>query len=173
MTGPGVSTFYFDEAASGFVADVVGLFDALKAYIPAGTTITVDNVGDLIDVDTGELSGQWTDAAAGPVVTSGAGAYSQGVGLRLTWLTSGIRNGRRVRGSTFIVPVIGGAYDATGTPNTTAMTTFSNAASAYMTAIGTTGRIYSRPLPGLVGQASTITSGSVPDAVSWLRTRRT
>jgi len=173
VTGPGVSTFYWDEADTGFVTKIGAFWTALAAYLPTGMVLTTLGSGDLLDVSSGALTGTWTDGGTSTVATTGAGAYSQGVGVRASWLTSGIRNGRRVRGSTFIVPVIGSAMNTDGTPNNTAMTTFTNAAAGLVTAAASHMRVYSRPSPAGAGQQNTVISSTVVDSVSWLRTRRT
>src|SRR6187455_3059900 len=109
VTGPGVSTFYFNEIHSGFVSDVATYFNAWSTWIPTGITVTISNTGDLLDVATGQISGTWTDGGTAVATMGGAGVYAQGVGARVKWSTAGIRNGRRVRGSTFMVPTIGAA----------------------------------------------------------------
>lgn len=173
VIGPGVSTLYWDEADSGFVAKLNTFWTSLAAWIPTGIVITTQGSGDLLDVASGTLSGTWTDGGTSTVATTGAGVFSQGVGVRASWLTSGIRNGRRVRGSTFIVPIIGAAYATDGTPAGASMTAFNNAAQALVTAAASHMRVYSRPSAAGAGQQNTVISSNVSDAVSWLRTRRT
>lgn len=173
LVGPAVSTFFTDETDTGFVANIGSFWDAVKALIPAGISITTQNSGDLIDVATGALSGTWTDGSTVVVTTSAAGAFTLGAGGRVEWATSGIRNGRRVRGSTFIVPLSGGAYSNSGLINGTFQTTMNGAASALRTAMGTNFKVYSRPGPTGAGQANTVIGSDVSTAVSWLRSRRT
>lgn len=173
LVGAGVSTFYVDEADTGFTAAILALFSSCGFTLPPGTAVTVPASGDLIDVATGELSGTWTDGPGGSVSGSGSGTFSLGVGLRLVWNTSGIRNGRRVKGSTFIVPTVGGIFAADGTISNTTLSALQTGVNTFMTSMGTNLKIYSRPVPGVGGQANTVIGGVVPDAVSWLRTRRT
>jgi hypothetical protein len=173
VTGPGVSTFYFNEIHSGFVSALGAYFTAWASWIPTGTTVTIQNTGDLLDIPTGQISGTWTDGTTQVVAMTGAGVYNQGVGVRVKWNTAGIRNGRRVRGSTFMVPTIGAAQATDGTPAAAALTAWNTAVSTLVTTSVSEMVTYSRPAPALAGQASEIISGSVADAVSWLRTRRT
>ena len=173
VVGPGVSTFYWDEADSGYVAKVTAFFNAVKNIVAVGVVWTIPNTGDLIDVATGELTGSWTDGTAATVNAAQAGNYAQGVGARIRWATSGIRNGRRVRGSTFIVPLTVAAYDAGGTLSTTVIDACNTAAGTFFTGGVTQAKIWSRPVGGGGGQANTILSGQCLDQVSWLRTRRT
>lgn len=173
VVGDGVSTFYFDEAHTGFLADLHTFWAAVGIRVKVGVNFATANTGDLIDVATGELSGTWTDGSASSVSASGSGAFAQGVGARISWSTSGIRGGRRVRGSTFVVPLTVDNYDADGTLGAAYRGTFETAAANLVTAAGGNMRIYSRPGGGLPGQSNTVIGSSVKDTVSWLRSRRT
>ena len=173
MTGPGVTTFYWNEADTGFQPKVIAFFNAVKNVVAVGVTWTIPASGDLIDVATGEITGAWVDGTSSSVASAQAGNYAAGVGARIAWQTSGIRNGRRVRGSTFIVPVTVAGYDAGGTLATSVIDACNTAAGTLFTAGATGLRIWSRPGPSGAGQANTVLNGSCPDRVSWLRTRRT
>lgn len=173
VVGPGVSTFYFNEAASGFIADLTTFFQALQNFIPLTTQIRVLSSGDLIDVATGALSGTWSDGVNGTANGAGTGTYAQGVGARIRWATGGITNGRRVRGSTYIVPIISTQFDGSSGLQTSLVTNITNAANALLTAQLGDLTVYTRPAPSHPGAAHPVTSADVPDKVSWLRTRRT
>ena len=174
VTGAGVSTFYSaPTAGSGLATAVNSFFNSVKGLIPTGVQINVDTGGDLFDELTGSLLGSWGTSGTTVVTCSGAAAHSQGVGGRVVWATSGIRNGRRVRGSTFIVPISAGNWDNDGTLLAAAVTTLNTAAAALVTALGGDMRIWSRPEPGNPGVGNIVTSGACKDATSWLRSRRT
>lgn len=173
VVGGGVSTFYWNESHSGFVADLGAFWTSIGALIAAGVTITTENTGDLIDVETGAISGSWTDGSTSIVNSGGTSTYAAGVGLRIRWATGGIRNKRRVRGSTFVVPIGTACYDAQGTIANANLTTAGNAAGALFAASEGNMRIYSRPVAGSGGAASTVLNFTIPDKVSWLRSRRT
>lgn len=173
VTGEGVSTFYFDEAHTGFVADLTTWFTQLAVIVPTVVTFRIEPTGDLIDIPTGELSGTWTDGSVGIVNSSSAQAFAAGVGLRIQWPTSGIRNGRRVKGSTFIVPITSNLYAVDGSIADATIAAQTTAVNAFMTATGANMRIYSRPTDTDPGQANTVLGASVLDRVSWLRSRRT
>ncbi len=174
VTGPGLSTFYFDEAWGGNkVTALATFFNDIKAFFPTGITWTIPGDGDLINDATGELAGTWTESGATTVTSTAAGNHAQGVGARVVWRTATIRGGRRVRGSTFLVPLVVNAYDSQGTISSAAMTTLTAAVDAFVTTTAGGLVIWSRPRPALAGDAVPVTSGSVPDAVSWLRSRRT
>jgi len=173
VVGAGVSTFYFDEAYSGFVAAVQAFWVAVAARVPAVVTWRTENSGDLIDVATGDLTGTWTDGSGSTVNSSGSGVYAAGCGMRIRWATSGIRNGRRVRGSTFVVPLLGAGYAVDGTIDSTYLTSISNAAGTLRSTTAGNMYIYSRPGPAGAGQRNLVVSHDAPDTVSTLRTRRT
>jgi len=173
VIGGGVSTFYFDEAHTGFVADLHNFWAALGIRVKTGVTWTTAPTGDLIDVATGELSGTWTDGVISIVNASSANNYAAGVGARISWPTSGIRNGRRVKGSTFVVPLTTDCYEADGTIGAAYLGTIQTAATNLLAASAGNQRVYSRPAPSLSGQANTVIDAVAPDKVSWLRSRRT
>lgn len=173
VTGGGVSTFYFDAAATGFVANLRTFFDGMKSVIAGGVTWTFPGQGDVIDSATGEITGTWTEATPADVNSSGIGVHAQGVGARVTWGTAAIRNGRRVRGSTFLVPLTAGCYADDGTIETGILTLMRGVVSSAITDFDGAARIYSRPDGTQAGAGAAILSGTVPDRVSWLRSRRT
>lgn len=173
VTGPGLSTFYFAEAGSGFTAALSTFWQAVDAYIPIGVTVTVPSTGDLLDIATGDLTGTWSDAASGPGTGAGFGAFPAGVGARITWPTSGIVGGRRVVGSTFLAPLVNSVFGTDGTLDSTFLTAILTPVGALWSGAGYDMMIWSRPVPGRAGEASEVIDGTVPDKVSWLRSRRT
>lgn len=175
VVGPGLSTFYGDEGSGGLDPDdFLAFFDAIKSLLPAGTTITVPDGGDLLSDTSGTLGGSWSTPGSGGVVVGTANdVFAGGVGARAIWRTSGVVAGRRVNGATFLAPLRAGAYQADGTINGTDLATLDGAASALASAAGAGFVVWSRPAPGRVGSMHAVISGSVPDKVSWLRSRRT
>lgn len=173
VVGPGLSTFYFAEAGSGWMSSLGTAFTAIVNQFPVGITWSAQNTGDLIDVATGELTGSWTDGVGFSVNATATGLYAQGVGARCKWRTSGIRGGRRVYGSTFLLPLIGSAYDTQGTIVTGNLNGLQAAMNGIVTASGHELGIWSRPNATGPGQFSPVTSGEVPDQISWLKSRRT
>jgi hypothetical protein len=95
-----------------------------------------------------------------------------GVGARVRWATNGIRNGRHVVGTTFLVPLASSAYTTTGFLATANSSALDAAAEALIVAAPL--YIVSRPSAAVPAGASNIVIGStVPLEVSWLRSRRT
>jgi hypothetical protein len=177
VVGPGVTTLYFDEAGSGFVANAAQIWVSLAAMFPSTITWTTPNNGDLIDIATGELTGTWTDGTTVTTVGTSVSQYAAGVGARIKWHTGGIRNGRRVTGSTFLVPLDGNKYDAQGTIGAAHLATMVTTATSVIGSAGNALCVYSKPGVDkngnpLAGQSSVVTVASVPDVVSWLRSRR-
>lgn len=150
-----------------------GLLDAVKGLIPSGTNILVPNGGDVIDETSGTLTGSWGTSGGTTITGTGSSAFPGGVGARVVWETDAIRGGRRVRGSTFIVPLINSAYENNGTLSSAGMTALQNGIDAFMVQVPTQARVWSRPRPGLVGAGVQVARGVAPDKVSWLRSRRT
>jgi len=170
---PGLSVFYSDS--SSVVATVVALkalFTATAGNHPASLTWQFPTSGDEFDDTNGQLTGSWTGGAGGSVVSSGgAGSYAAGVGYRMTWSTNGIAGGRRVKGSTFFIPMLGSLYESNGTISNAVVTNMTAAAATFIAA-GTT-FIWHRPSPGgSNGVSFPVLSGAVPDKVSTLRSRR-
>ena len=168
-----MSVFHFGAGSTSASATVKGYFDTLKSFIPNGVTITVPNTGDTINEATGEIDGVWTASGGGTVTsTGGAGAWVAGVGMRSVWVTGGITRGRRVRGSTFVVPLIAAAYDTDGTLTSGAQSALTTA-NTFMGVDATFG-VYTRPSPAASNGAFHVALAELaPDRVSWLRSRRT
>jgi hypothetical protein len=172
IPGGGLSTFYATTTGSGFPAGVKSFFTAFAHRIPTGVTWTVPTFGDLIEDSTGALAGSWSEpSGGGQVASSGTAAHAAGVGTRVVWQTGGIHNGRRVKGSTFIVPLSQGVYDTSGTIDSLVLADIQQGVNTLLTAVPNL-RILSKARPGFPGASSAITAGTVPDKVSWLRSRR-
>lgn len=174
MTGGGISTFYSDPAdGTPVLSSLVTFFTAIKGLFPSGITWTIPDGGDLLNPANGELTGTWSESGGGQVTSSGgSGAYAAGVGARVVWRTAAVRGGRRVRGSTFLCPLIASQYESNGTLANAAVSTMEGAAQTLIaTATGIV--VWSRPRPALAGAMVPISSAVVPDKVSWLRSRRT
>lgn len=172
VEGPGVSVMHFPDSRTPLtLTSAVNSFFAVAAVlVPEGTTIRVPAGGDVIDPATGELTDTWGGSGGTTHDGDAEGAYAGGVGLRCVWTTAAIRGGRRVRGSTFIVPIGAVNYDTDGTIFNDVVTTLQTAAGSLVTANLV---VWSRPRPGLAGAEVPTESAVVPDRVSWLRSRRT
>jgi hypothetical protein len=157
-------------------------WDDIKAYLPNELSLTVSPVVDQYNEVNGELTHTITAATPPTVVlgTSTAG-YLGGAGGKVQWNTANIVNGRRVRGSTYIVPIAAGAMDTDGTIVTLAVTTINTAASTMISTLQTADLfpvVWSRPLKdedGNItrdGARNTITTGTMVEKSAILRGRR-
>lgn len=174
VVGPGLSTFYVTTTGPATLhGDVAAFFNSIKGNFPSGLQWTIPNTGDLIEDTTGALAGSWSESG-GPstVAATGTANYVAGAGMRVSWTTGGIFRGRRVKGSTFLCPMLNGLFTSDGTIDNTVVSTTQTAAAALLTAQPTL-CIFSRPVDTTPGTHSVVTSALAVDKVSWLRSRRT
>lgn len=169
---PGVSTFYALPAATTACTDLRTFFEAIKAYFHTSLTITVPTNGDSIESTTGALTGGWSRTSGAPTAGSSSADWAAGVGCRVQWNTTGILRGRRVKGATFLAPMQVGLFDSNGTLKSAAFTVINGAAGTL--AATTSLIVWSRPSTpgGSDGAYSTITTATLPDRVTSLRSRR-
>lgn len=172
VVGDGLSVLYFRSAATT-VAPVLSFFSSVANKFPAELSWTVPGEGDVIDEATGTIVSGWSLPGGGVQPASGTDTrYAAGVGARAVFGSASVVAGRRVRGSMFLVPLEGYCYDNSGSLDATN-------ASQIQTALNTlqatdTLVIWSRPITGVrAGSFHTITSMTIPDKVTTLRTRRT
>jgi hypothetical protein len=186
--GPGLTQMALLGAAGGewnpsatqaAVNAVRAFWDGQKANLPDELKLNVLPVIDVYDTVSGDLTASYV-AGTVPVTVqgTGAGGYAGGVGVKLTWNTGQIRNGRRVRGSTFIVPIISGLFSTTGTVTGAVQTTISTAGQSLISALNAAGTplaVWSRPFNGpnpRVGFATEVIQGVCSSKSAILRGRR-
>lgn len=169
---PGLSTFYLTDVATPDLSAVTAFFNSIKAFFPSGLSWDVPNGGDKIDSATGELTGSWSGINGGVVAASGSGAYAAGTGAYIIWRTAGIVGGRRLQGRTFLCPLTAGQYEADGTLNNTNRATIQTAGNTFLATLQF--NVWHRPSPSAPsgGAISAVTSASVLDRVTSLRSRR-
>lgn len=177
---PGFNVFHFQkpEGIEGThaqeAADAVAAFYGGMTQILAGApSIRVQSGVERIDELTGRIENIDTITPPAAVKGSSAGGYSGVSGAVVHWLTDGVKNGRRVRGRTFLVPLTGTMYDPDGTLTNVAVTSASTAATTLL------GKpldfvVWSRPSgPGASdGSIHPIVAARVPDKAAVLRSRR-
>jgi hypothetical protein len=173
---PGYTVLHFngapDNTAAGILAESVhDFFLAIANRLPGDATINFPGEMTLHD-DLGTLVGAVPVTPVPAVVeATGIGAYAAPTGARVTWETGTIVGGRRLRGRTFIVPMVAGSYDLTGTILETTITQIELAANTLVsesTALGHPLVVWS-PTGASV---SPVTAGIVPDQATVLRSRR-
>lgn len=154
---------------------------AIKAELPPSASVKVQSTADIVSTagDTlGTLPGAVFGTSPG---TSATTTYAAGVGARIRWITGGMKRGRHVTGTTFIVPLPTSAYEANGTLTSGIITALQTAATDLIANLTTDGiplLVWSRPeeasedWPAFDGDVSVVTGASITDKVAWLRTRK-
>jgi len=174
--GPGVSTFYSTSGVPDH-AVLANFFSAIKSYIPLDVTFQVENGGDTIDAENGDLIGAWGVGTSGPIVCTGGTLYAAPVGLMIKWDTGTITGGHRLRGKTYLVPAESSCFDTTGQVNSTVLGAVSSAAQSYVTT-ATGAVIWNRPRdatatkPAHTGGTAALISGTCSPKAAVMRSRR-
>jgi hypothetical protein len=158
--GPGLTQLAVEQVTSSFgpfsaaesqaaVNAVRAFWDGVKTYLPDEITLTVSPVVDVYLNNNGNLAWSSTAASApASVVGVATVAYSMPAGLKVNLNTGVIRNGRRVRGSIFIVPAAA-AQTTGGLALGAARTAVNTAGATLLASLATAGLklvVWSRPL---------------------------
>jgi hypothetical protein len=178
--GQGVSTLYVkrDDAATPVAGDVGDaltrlrlFFENTSEWLPNDVTVSFPTSVDLIDPGTGSLT-QTLTSSTSPANITGAltTAWANGVGSRVIWETGTVFQGRRFRGSTYLVPY-GGVFDTDGTLSSTATSDLLTNATALLTNLATDGLELHVWSPKFL-QSRKVTSARVTDKAVVLRSRR-
>lgn len=176
---PGYSNFYF-AGGGGLISDanqiagrVADAFDQVVASLAPNTTITIEPEAAIIDSDTG-ITADYRNITEIPAMKAGpSGTYAGPAGGVINWRTNDLRNGRRIRGRTFLVPLNNTSFDSTGTLSPGALVDLNNFADTLRaTDFDSELGVWSRPTGGAGGVFATVSSHSVPDMVAVLRSRR-
>lgn len=165
------------DMANEIVTRMNTFITGIRNYIPQAVSMQALADVEAIDQPTGEL----LSVVTGTTVAAQAGAatstatWAAPVGAVISWQTSQIVRGRRLRGRTFLVPCSSTAFQTDGTIDSTVLTTFGNAATGLRTA-GTLTElvVYSRPTgPGATdGTGGVVNAHRIPDMAAVLRSRR-
>lgn len=181
VTGPGVTTFYADDAAS-MVPLIQAGFATMQGRLPSPVTWQFPDSGNILDDTDGAIAGAWGPIGAvsniGGVDSS---AYTDVAGACIRWHTNGLVRRHRVVGRTFIVPLGGTCWSTGGDINSSALATLRAAASAMITTGGHSLLVWSRPVytgtgPTRVllhpGQSFPVITATISDVPAILRSRR-
>lgn len=182
---PGYSKFSFMPLADDTARNAAGsalrtFFVAVAAYLPNGTTISIQPMVDNLDTVTGDLIGSLPmSSVPSPVVsTVAAAAYVGGSGFVVTWAAAGVFNGRRIRGRTFVVPAVG-CFESDGTITAICRSNVEGAGTALIAGAGQDLAVWNRqytkttpPVP-IAGDVRIASSATVKDMAAQLRSRRT
>lgn len=180
MGAPGYTNFHFTDLSAdpGPVparAATSAFFNAISPLLPAEVNWISEGEVAVIDESTGMVT-DYVMAEPNPTPGRGgaSGGYSAASGAVVTWNTAGVRNGRRVRGRTFLVPLGGNSYQMDGTLTTSAIGTINDAAEELVGESGFESGfcIYSRPSASGPGGVFPVIGFRVPDMAAVLRSRR-
>jgi hypothetical protein len=183
--GPGYTNLYFTDISGptsvdqtlvdSAVSKTDAWLSAFRPSIPNSISTGVSATVEAVDETTGALVGFFTGTPAAAAVGTGGTTYSAPSGAVISWYTSTVRNGRRIRGRTFMVPLATAAYESDGSLLGTRITTW-NAATATLIATGAVAElgVWSRPsTPGASdGDWALVTSFRIPDMAAILTSRR-
>lgn len=177
--GPSMSTFHFQassELSAQAAADNVrAFFNAITGYIPNEVTIAFDTEVTTMDTATGQLTGSIPVTAPPTVTGDDTGPWAGGSGFRVVWATGAIVAGRRVRGSTFLVPAAGQDFTTGGVPSSAARSAINSAAQTLIDAgAGDSAelQVWSRPRPGRPGSVHNVVSATLSPLPATLRGRK-
>lgn len=187
--GPGLSTFYFADAASS-QGDLHAFLTAVSGSLPNDVTLTIQPGGDVIEDTTGALTAVWAGTFQAPITPAGSViGYAAPVGMLHRWETLTIRAGSRLRGRTYLVPVRSDAYQDDGTILSAVLAGQVGAASTFVGAVTPNLLVWQRPraasaayvdghgkshkaLASRLGSSAVVVTSSMPDKVVVLRSRR-
>lgn len=162
--------------ATAAINKVATFFGAMTELLPAAARLQIQREVDVLESTTGELlmTLNYTgtlNAIAGTAAASVAGP----AGAVVNWRTGNVRNGRRIRGRTFLVPLAVSAYEVNGTLLASAQNTIQSAATALIDNTGNPDLgVWARPSGPTATDGIWVlaTGASVPDMVAVLRSRR-
>lgn len=177
---PGYTTLFFDDS-TGTAQQAVDITRAFlntcagtsQVMLPTGITINGPSAVDTIEPGTGSLVNSTPVSQPAVIVGAGTGAYAAAAGACVSWLTSAIVNGHRVRGRTFLVPLSVSAFDTSGTLSSTLITAINSAVTTLLAASPEL-LVWRRPVSQAAGGGGThpVLVGKVTDKAAVLTSRR-
>lgn len=184
LGGPGYTNLHFRDFSEGTVSQAVidgsisktdAWLSAWTGLIPAGVSFVINKTVEILNAENGQLERY---AAGTPVATrvgTSAGKYAAGSGACINWYSNVVKNGRRIRGRTFMVPLGDYALSTNGTIDDPRLVGMQDATTLLMNATSQ-GRlgIWSRPsapgaTDGIWAEAQTF---RINDKLAQLRSRR-
>lgn len=177
---PGYSVLHFSGIGGGGSDAVQPAVDAARSFFQGLTTdlpntvrIRIQPNVDILDENNGDLVGYATATAPEQVAGLQPGPFAGVAGACITWTTGDVRNGRRVRGRTFLVPLSAQAYEGDGTLNSATITRLNAAATALRNTTPVL-QVFARPSAkgASDGFGATVTGHRLSDKAAILRSRR-
>ena len=177
---PGYTNLHFDAPTDHTQAAAQACYDAASGFageiastIPNAVSITTEGGVEVLEQTNNQLITVYSATTVSPAKGIQTGGYSSATGAVITWETGEVKNGRRVRGRTFIVPLSAAYYEADGTLSAGVITDLQNAAAA-LSGGGFNFGILSRPtaVGATDGSFHTVSSGRIADKTAILTSRR-
>jgi len=179
---PGVTTMYlrnrsgsaWSAIASQLIQQVADAWDEALALFPTYFHYAVDSEVQVISAETGLMVETHTGTPVSGVGTANMGWGPSAAGVLVRYYTAGINNGKRVKGSNYLVPVAIAAADTDGK----VASTYLGYAQAFADSISQTGTygqlvVYSRKSSiNANGSAYDVTEATAQDSFTILRSRR-
>lgn len=185
---PGLSTFYFADAAASQSA-LTTFLNAIKGLLPPDVTLTIEPGGDVLNDANGVLTASWAGTLQTPVSGTGGAPHAGPAGMITRWETATIRAGSRLRGRTYLVPTTADVFDNPGNILPSQVSILAAASSTFVGAVTPNLLVWQRPrlartaytdghghvhkaLAARDGSSAVVISSSVPNIAAVLRSRR-
>lgn len=177
---PGYTNLHFAAPTEPTQAGAQAAYDAAADFagniisaVPSAVSITTEGGVEVVEQTTNELMTVFSATTRTASKGLQTGGFASSTGACIVWETGEVRNGRRVRGRTFVVPLAGVYYDTDGTLTSGVITDLQQAATA-LAGGGFSFGILARPT--VTGAADggfyTVSSGRISDKSAVLRSRR-
>jgi hypothetical protein len=156
-----------------------GVWQGVHANMPFGYTVTTNPAVEIREVDTGAPDDVQQLTAIPAVVTgSDTGHYAAGVGVRVNWKSSSVRNRRFMRGATLLVPLVSDTFTTGGVVDATFISGLVTTLNTFLAAMASNTLemiVWHRPAKGQTtgGAAGLVTGFSISTVPASLRSRRT
>jgi len=156
-------------------------FATVADYVPSIVSLQVEATGDMIEDTTGALVGSWSETPQTVLSGAGGGIYAAPVGGCVDWLSSVVIDGHRPMGRTFLVPLVGAAFQNDGTLVDSIRTNIEAAGDALIAAMAGNLVTWHRPrvasagppvVTARAGGHVEVSACRVPDKAVVLRSRR-
>jgi hypothetical protein len=183
---PGYTNMYFGTTdpllagASLAVSDVRAFWQSIVSLFPDDVQINVEANVQVVDDATGLIENELSATPVSSVNGSATTGYAAPVGASIEWRTAAYVNGRRVKGRTYVVPILGGSFETDGTLGPTQLGLLQTSAAAFIAAASNF-VVWHRPreasagpppVSASAGSLHLVTAASVSDRAAVLRSRR-
>ena len=172
--GPGLTQLAIAEDTGGFwtstqaqnaVNAVRAFWNSIAANLPDEVVLTVSPVVDLYrETDNVLIASEVAPTAPASVAGTSTAIFSMASGMKVNLNTTVIRNGRRVRGSMYIVPAASSVYTTGGAVASTVRTAVNTAGATLDTTLNSSGLklvVWSRGK-----KVPTVKTGAISDVIS-------